>query len=59
MLAQADIARAGKDKPTGEVVEAISQPPRGPRVDDSDAGGRSDVRRGGSRPAEQGNVDPR
>jgi CBS domain-containing protein len=59
MLAQADIARAGRDKPTGEVVEAISQPPRGPRVDDSDAGGRSDVRRGGSRPAEQGNVDPR
>jgi CBS domain-containing protein len=32
MLAQADIARAGKDKPTGEVVEAISQPPRRPRV---------------------------
>jgi CBS domain-containing protein len=32
MLAQADIARAGKEKATGEVVEAISQPPRGPRV---------------------------
>ena len=32
MLAQADIARAGRDKPTGEVVEAISQPPRSPRV---------------------------
>ena len=32
MLAQADVARATKEKPTGEVVEAISQPPRGPRV---------------------------
>lgn len=40
MLAQADIARAGKEKATGEVVEAISQPPRGPRVAgaDDDAG---------------------
>jgi CBS domain-containing protein len=37
MLAQADIARAGRDKPTGEVVEAISQPPRGPRVAGRDA----------------------
>jgi len=37
MLAQADIARAGKDKPTGEVVEAISQPPRGPRLAGRDA----------------------
>jgi len=32
MLAQADIARAGKEKVTGEVVEAISRPPKGPRV---------------------------
>ena len=32
VLAQADIARAGKEKTTGEVVEAISRPPRGPRV---------------------------
>jgi CBS domain-containing protein len=32
MVSQADIARAGKDKTTGQVVEAISQPPRGPRV---------------------------
>src|SRR5436305_2637336 len=43
MLAQADIARAGSDKPTGEVVEAISQPPRSPRVAGRDAGDRSDV----------------
>ena len=40
MLAQADIARAGKEKATGEVVDAISRPPHGPRVarPDADAG---------------------
>ena len=40
MLAQADIARAGKEKATGEVVEAISRAPHGPRVarPDADAG---------------------
>lgn len=32
MLAQADIAHAGKEKATGEVVEAISRAPGGPRV---------------------------
>jgi CBS domain-containing protein len=32
MLAQADLARVGKDKTAGEVVEAISRPPRGPRI---------------------------
>jgi CBS domain-containing protein len=32
MLAQADVARASKEKTTGEVVEAISQQPGGPRV---------------------------
>jgi CBS domain-containing protein len=32
MVAQADVARASKEKSTGEVVEAISQPPGGPRV---------------------------
>jgi CBS domain-containing protein len=37
MLAQADIARAGKEKATGEVVDAISRPPRGPRVARPDA----------------------
>ena len=39
MVSQADIARAGKEKTTGEVVQAISQPPRGPRVAGPDAGG--------------------
>jgi CBS domain-containing protein len=32
MISQADIARVSKEKTTGDVVEAISQPPRGPRV---------------------------
>jgi CBS domain-containing protein len=32
MLSQADLAALGKEKLTGELVEAISQPPRGPRV---------------------------
>ena len=37
MISQADVARATKDKTTGEVVEAISQPPHGPRVVDGAA----------------------
>jgi CBS domain-containing protein len=32
MLAQADVAHAAKEKTTGEVVEAISRAPGGPRV---------------------------
>jgi CBS domain-containing protein len=32
MIAQADIAQGAKEKQAGEVVEAISQRPRGPRV---------------------------
>jgi CBS domain-containing protein len=43
MVAQADIARAGKEKPTGEVVEAISRPPRGPRVAGPDDEGGSNA----------------
>jgi CBS domain-containing protein len=50
MLAQADIARAGKDKSTGEVIEAISQPPGGPRVAGPDAGDGSNVGLGESSP---------
>jgi CBS domain-containing protein len=38
MVSQADVARVGKEKSIGEVVEAISEPPRGPRVAGSDAG---------------------
>ena len=43
MLAQADVARVGKEKSTGEMVEAISQPPGGPRVAGSDADDGSNV----------------
>jgi len=53
MLAQADIARATKEKSTGEVIEAISEPPRGPRVAGSDVAGGSNVRVGESPPDEE------
>ncbi|HKG43373.1 MAG TPA: CBS domain-containing protein [Gaiellaceae bacterium] len=49
MLAQADVARLGKEKDAGEMVEAISQAPRGPRVAGDDDSGSSGVRLGGSR----------
>ena len=42
MVAQADVARATKEKSAGEVIEAISEPPRGPRVAGPESG--SDVR---------------
>jgi CBS domain-containing protein len=45
MLAQADVAHAGKEKETGEVVEAISRAPGGPRVASSDADRASEARR--------------
>jgi CBS domain-containing protein len=38
MLAQADVAHVGKEKTTGEVVEAISRAPGGPRVAGSESG---------------------
>jgi CBS domain-containing protein len=41
MVAQADVARTTKEKKTGEVVEAISQRPHGPRVANAEAGGAS------------------
>jgi CBS domain-containing protein len=52
MLAQADIARAGKEKSTGEVIEAISQPPGGPRVAGPE-GGDSNVGLGAPRGEEE------
>ena len=45
MLAQADLARAAKEKTAGEVVEAISRAPGGPRVASADAAGTSEARR--------------
>jgi CBS domain-containing protein len=32
VVSQADVAREGKDKDTGQVVESISQQPQGPRT---------------------------
>jgi CBS domain-containing protein len=37
IIAQADVAHAGKEKTTGEVVEAISRSPGGPRIASSEA----------------------
>ena len=37
IIAQADVAHAGKEKATGEVVEAISRAPGGPRIAGSEA----------------------
>jgi signal-transduction protein with cAMP-binding, CBS, and nucleotidyltransferase domain len=45
MLAQADVAHVGKEKTTGEVVEAISRAPGGPRVAGPDTGTTSEARR--------------
>ena len=45
ILAQADVAHAGKEKATGEVVEAISRAPGGPRVASSTAGSTSEPSR--------------
>jgi CBS domain-containing protein len=50
MLAQADVAQAGKEKIAGEVVEAISRAPGGPRVASSDPGTTSRARRPESPP---------
>ena len=57
IVSQADVARVTKDKTTGDVVGAISSPPKGPRV----AGGQ-DVGGGSVRtesPSEGGERDPR
>jgi len=44
MLAQADVARVAKEKTSGEVVEAISRSPRGPRVASPDTGSNPETR---------------
>ena len=41
IVAQADVARAAKEKQSGGVVEAISRKPRGPRVSGPGAGERA------------------
>jgi CBS domain-containing protein len=45
MLAQADVAHAEKAKTTGEVVEAISRTPAGPRIAGPDDGGNAEAGR--------------
>jgi CBS domain-containing protein len=45
MLAQADVAHAGKEKETGELVEAISRAPGGPRVAGPDSHRASEANR--------------
>ena len=52
IIAQADVAHAGKEKTTGELVEAISRAPGGPRVASS-SGDMSPETRGNAAPAEQ------
>lgn len=37
IVSQADVARVGKDKTTGDVVEAISRSPGGPRITGGEA----------------------
>ena len=53
MLAQADIAHAEKDKTTGEIVEAISRAPGGPRVAGSPDTGTSEATASRRMPAEE------
>lgn len=52
IIAQADVAHAGKEKTTGEVVEAISRAPGGPRVASSSADKSPETRKSAA-PAEQ------
>jgi predicted transcriptional regulator len=53
IVAQADVAHAVKEKTTGEVVEAISRAPGGPRVASSGAGESPGTRGRSAAPAEQ------
>jgi CBS domain-containing protein len=53
MLAQADVAHLGKEKSTGELVEAISKAPGGPRVAGSDPDTASEARQSEA-PAREG-----
>ena len=58
MISQADIARVSKEKTTGDLVEAISKPPRGPRVaGDADDADRSDAYEGRDERARVGDDD--
>lgn len=56
IIAQADVAHVGKEKTTGEVVEAISRAPGGPRVASSGTDRTREARRPASRA--DGKQDP-
>jgi hypothetical protein len=58
MVSQADVARAGKEKTTGEVVEAISRPPHGPRVAGAEPEAGSGRETGGTPAPEGATSDP-
>lgn len=58
MLAQADVAQVGKEKATGELVEAISRARGGPRVAGSDADGAEARRPESAAREEQGPSGP-
>ena len=58
MLAQADVAHLGKEKSTGELVEAISKAPGGPRVADEASGTTSEPRQPAALPREEQRSEP-
>jgi CBS domain-containing protein len=61
IVSQADVARMSKDKTTGDVVEAISRSPGGPRVAGGEAtvGGGGNVRTDSPSEQDQRMQDPR
>jgi len=58
MLAQADVAHLGKEKSTGELVEAISQAPGGPRVAGAEPGTTAESRQPESPEREEQRYEP-
>src|SRR5919201_1105992 len=58
MVAQADVARTSKEKTTGEVVEAISKSPSGPRVAGADSRSEFDSSSGSEHQRGSEHADP-
>ena len=58
MLAQADVAHLGKEKSTGELVEAISQAPGGPRVAGAEPGTTAEARQAEASAREEQRSEP-
>jgi len=59
IVSQADVARVTKDKTTGDVVEAISSPPRGPRIAGEQSAGGGSVRTESPSEGDERMRDPR